>query len=202
LVRGEQSSPRIAWEMDRQIRELLSRLKHAPVHHLRHILVRCVELSSLIEDGKPDFLFSSCKRDRYNLDGVECIYFAEDEETARAEHRCQDHPDQSFRPICMFFTDASLNVLDLTKASVRKPLALSDKDLRAPWERARQATRTQLLGTAVSQQRRFAAIRYPSDAARAHGFRGHNVVIFRTAVRRPGFIRVLGERKRSLQRWP
>ena len=190
------------WGMHEDIRELLSRLDHALVRRVRHRLVRCVELSSLIEDGKPDFLFTSGKRDRYNLDGVGCIYFAEDEETARAEHRCQDHPDQSFRPVCMFFADASLNVLDLTMPSVRKTLALTEKDLNAPWERARHPTRAQLLGTAVSNQRKFDAVRYPSDAARAHGFSGHNVVIFRACVRRPSFVRVLGAAKKPLQGWP
>lgn len=188
--------------MDDGIQDILSRLKQVPVRRLRHTLVRCVELSSLMEDGKPDFLFTSGKRDRYNLDGIQCIYFAEDEETARAEHRCQDHPAQGFRPLCMFFADASLNVLDLTMRSVRKALALTDKDLRAPWERVRHPTRTQLLGTAISKQRKLAAIRYPSDAARAHGFRGQNVVIFRACVRRPSFVRVLGERKKPLQCWP
>ncbi|HKQ37045.1 MAG TPA: RES family NAD+ phosphorylase [Verrucomicrobiae bacterium] len=188
--------------MDEEIWDLLSRLKQAPLRRIRHTLVRCVELGSLMENSKPDFLFTSGKRDRYNLDGVECIYFAQDEETARAEHRCQDHPAQSFRPVCMFFADASLNILDLTLRSVRKALDLTEKDLRAPWERVRHPTRTQLLGTAVNKQGKFAGIRYPSDAARAHGFRGHNVVIFRACVRRPSFVRVLGEHKRRLQSWP
>lgn len=188
--------------MDHEITELLSRLKHLPVQRLRHTLVRCVELGSLIEDGKPNFLFTSGKRDRYNLDGVKCIYFAEDEETARAEHRCQDRPAASLQPVCMFFARVSLTVVDLTQKSVRKKLGFTKKDFRVPWERVRRPTKSQLLGTAVSKQRGFAAIRYPSDAARAHRFPGTNVVVFQDSVRRPNFVRVLGPRKKPLQKWP
>lgn len=188
--------------MDREITELLSRLEKLPVRRLRHTLVRCVELDSLIEDGKPDFLFSSGKRDRYNLDGVKCIYFAEDEETARAEHRCQDHPAPSLQPVCMFFAKVALTVVDLTQASIREKLGFTRKDFHVLWERVRRPTKSQLLGTAVSKQRKFAAIRYPSDAARAHRFPGHNVVIFRDCIRRPNFVRVLEPRKTPLQSWP
>ncbi len=188
--------------MDDEIREILAHLRRLRPRRMRHTLVRCVELGSLIEDGKPEFLYTSGKRDRYNLDGVKCIYFAEDEETARAEHRCQDHPKHSVRPVCMFFAEVSLTVVDLTLASVRKTLDFSEENLRAPWERARCATRSQLLGTAVSKQRLFGAVRYPSDAARAHGFSGHNMVIFRDCLRRPSYVRVLGAAKKPLQRWP
>jgi RES domain-containing protein len=188
--------------MDDQIREILALLERLRPRRMRHTLVRCVELDSLIANGKPDFLYTSQKRDRYNLDGVQCIYFAEDEETARAEHRCQDHPKHSFRPVCMFFAEASLNVVDLTLASVRKALGFTEESLRAPWERANCATRSQLLGTAVSKQRSFGAVRYPSDAARANGFSGHNMVIFRDCLRRPSYVRVLGAAKKPLQQWP
>jgi RES domain-containing protein len=189
--------------MDREIKELLSLLlKKLPVRRLRHTLARCVELESLIENGEPDFLFTSGKRDRYNLDDVECIYFAENEETARAEHRCQDHPARSLQPVCMFFAEVSLPIVDLTQNSVRETLGLTKKDFHVPWERTGKPTKSQLLGTAVSRQRCFAAIRYPSDAARVHRFPGHNLVIFRDCVRRPNFVRVLGPGKKRLQSWP
>src|SRR5688572_18120114 len=182
--------------------ELLERLTRTSPRRIRKTLVRCVELTSLAGNGEPDFLLTSGKKDRYNLAGVDCIYFAEDEETARAEHRCQDTPARMFQPVCMFFAAVSLKVLDLSDRAIRQKLRFTEKDLRVPWERARRPTRSQLLGTAVSKQRVFAAIRYPSDAARAHGFAGHNVVIFRRCVRRPDYVRVLGPTKKPLQRWP
>jgi RES domain-containing protein len=188
--------------MDREITELLSRLEELPARRLRHTLVRCVELVPLIENGKPDFLFTSGKRDRYNLDGVKCIYFAEDEETARAEHRCQDHPAPSLQPVCMYFAEVSLTIVDLTQKRVCENLGFNKRDFHVPWERVRRPTKSQLLGTALSKQQKFAAVRYPSDAARAHRFRGHNLVIFRDCVRRPNFVRVLGPGKKPLEKWP
>ena len=65
------------------IDELVGLLSQIRGLRIQKTLARCVELRSLIENGEPDFLFTSGKRDRYNLDGIECIYFAEDEETAR-----------------------------------------------------------------------------------------------------------------------
>src|SRR5258705_7023794 len=86
-------------ENTEELRRLLERV---PARRMRKTLVRCVALDALMEDGEPDFLFTSGKRDRFNLEGVDCIYFAEDEETARAEHRCQDRP-RRFKPVCTFF---------------------------------------------------------------------------------------------------
>ena len=187
--------------MQKEINELLGLLKELPHRRVRKTLVRCVELDSLIANGKPDFLFTSGKADRYNLKGIACLYFAEDEETARAEHRCQDTPAQVHRPVCMFFAEVSLNVVDLTDKAVRKKLGFTERDLGTAWERARTPTRSQLLGTAVSKLGTFSAIRYPSDAARAYRFAGKNMVVFRQCVRRPLFVRVLGPWKKTLQSW-
>ena len=188
-------------EVENTITELLGLLEGVPARRMRKTLVRCVALEALMEDGEPDFLFTSGKRDRFNLEGVGCIYFAEDEETARAEHRCQDEP-RTFHPVCTFFAAVVLDVLDLSDKVIRHKLGFSEKELRAPWERVQRPTRSQLLGTALSQHRQMAAIQYPSDAARAHGFAGYNVVIFRKSVRRPNYVRVLGPGKKPLQSWP
>ena len=188
-------------EVENTITELRELLEGVPARRMRKTLVRCVALEALMEDGEPDFLFTSGKRDRFNLEGVDCIYFAEDEETARAEHGCQDQP-RTFHPVCTFFAAVVLDVLDLSDKAVRLNLGLTEKELRAPWERAQRPTRSQVLGTALSQHGQMAAIRYPSDAARAHGFAGHNVVIFRKRVRRPNYVRVLGPTRKALQSWP
>lgn len=183
--------------------EYLEKLTHAPTQHMRRILVRCVGLLPLIEGGKPDYLLTTGEADRYNLDGVRCIYFAEDERTAHSEHRCQLRSASGMhQPVCAFFAEVNLaRVLDLGNASVRRKFGITARDLRAAWERAKKPIKTQLLGSAVSRLGTIAAIRYPSDAARAKGFRGYNVVIFRDSVRRPDFVRVLGS-KRPLQAWP
>jgi hypothetical protein len=57
-----------------------------------------------------------------------------------------------------------------------------------------------LIGSAVSQQQAIAAIRFPSDAARAAEFVGFNVAIFCECVRRPDFVRILGPTKKPLQK--
>jgi hypothetical protein len=76
------------------------------------------------------------------------------------------------------------------------------RDLSSAWQFARSPTRSQLLGLAVSQQTRFSAIRFPSDAAQAAGFSGFNVVVFQDSIQRPDFIRILGPTKKALQQWP
>ena len=184
--------------MDKRIKELHRLLESIPARRIRKTLVRCVALDALMGNGRPDFLFTSGKRDRFNLEGIECIYFAEDEETARAEHRCQEKR-RTFQPVCTFFAAVALDVLDLSDKAIRGKLGFTENDLKAPWERVPRPTRSQLLGTTLSQHGAIAAIRYPSDAARAHGFVGHNVVIFRKAVRRPNFVRVLSPNKKPLQ---
>jgi RES domain-containing protein len=204
LLSGEpkQGTLKLRYGVQKELNELLGLLRELPDRRVRKTLVRCVELDSLIASGKPDFLFTSGKADRYNVKDIDCLYFAEDEETARAEHRCQDTPAQMHRPVCMFFANVSLNVVDLTDKAVRKSMGFTEKDLAAAWERARNPTRSQLLGTAVNKLATFAAIRYPSDAARAHGFAGNNMVVFRGCVRRSCFVRVLGPGRRTLQCWP
>ena len=65
---------------------MLTVLANAPVRRLHATLVRCVALSPLIGSGAVDYLFTSGKANRYNPAGVECVYFSEDERTARAEY--------------------------------------------------------------------------------------------------------------------
>jgi hypothetical protein len=50
-------------------------------------------------------------------------------------------------------------VLDLEDQAVTKKLKLKVRDLRATWRTAPGPTKTRWLGTAISQQQRFAAIR-------------------------------------------
>jgi hypothetical protein len=62
-------------------------LAGAPVEPLRATLVRCVAMLPLTAGGTPDYLFTSGRANRCNPAGVDCIYFSQDERTARAEYR-------------------------------------------------------------------------------------------------------------------
>src|SRR5687768_13066625 len=120
---------------DARFREIAERLSDLPTQRMGLILVRCVGLLPLIESGEPDYLLTTGEPDRFNTKGVKCIYFAEDERTARAEHRCQMQAGLH-QPVCLFFAEVNLErVLDLSKATVRKWLGITPKDLRAAWER-------------------------------------------------------------------
>ena len=83
-----------------------SALATVPVRRLKATLVRCVALRPLIEVGSPDFLFTSGRANRYNPVGVACVYFSEDERTARAEYdRRATHRSGALQPLGTFFAD-------------------------------------------------------------------------------------------------
>jgi RES domain-containing protein len=183
------------------LRSIAAALPSAPARKLRATLVRRVPLSPLIESGAVDYLFMSGRPSRFNTAGVRCVYFAEDEATAEAEYERHTWPLR--QPFATFFADVELAaVLDLCSAGTLKTLNLTPRDLQANWARAKRPTVAQLLGEAMSQQARLAAIRYPSDAARMKGFAGANVVIFRDSLRRPDHVHILGPTKKPLQKWP
>ena len=184
--------------------QLLRTLAAAPVHPLRGTLVRCVALLNLTAAGAPDYLFASGRPNRYNPAGVNCVYFSQDLRTALAEYlRPFGTGAGEFQPLGTYFAEVDLaNILDLAREPTRRALRLKPADLTACWRGAPKPTRTQLLGLAVSQQRRIAAIRFPSDAARAAGFSGFNIVMFRDSIHRPDSVRILGPSSRPLQKWP
>jgi hypothetical protein len=92
-------------------------------------------------------------------------------------------------------------VLDLTDPATRDAFKLKPKDLVAAWQRAIKPTRTQLLGLAASE-RGVSAVRFSSDAARVHGLRGCNVVIFPRGMQVSDRVHILGPTKQPLQTWP
>jgi RES domain len=175
----------------------------APVSSLEGEWVRCVAVQPLAAAGPPNYLFTSGKPNRFNTAGVHCVYFSEDERTAREEYARRLAGQAARQPVAIYVARVKLaQVLDLANPNTCQALGLGAKHLSAAWIRARQALRTQLLGLAVSQQHVISAIRFPSDAARASGFAGFNVVIFRDAVRRPDFVKILGPTSKPLQQWP
>lgn len=151
----------------------------------------------------PEFLWASGKPNRYNPAGTECIYFAETLELAMLEYfRYLRSLESNPAPFTTFFADAKLPCLDLADAKVVSALTLTVGDLHAPWRLRTSPTKTQLLGLAVSRQKRFAAIRYASDAAMAEGRTGSNYAIFRDGIESPAHLTVLTGKLVAVQKWP
>ncbi len=174
-----------------------------PVRAFEGELVRCVAVQPLAAAGPPNYLFPSGKPNRFNPTGVHCVYFSEDEKTARAEYARRLAGHAARQPVAIYIAKVKLSrVLDLADRETCAALGLGAKHLSAAWMRAHQAVRTQLLGLAVSEQHVISAIRFPSDAARASGFTGFNLVIYRDAVRSPDFVKILGPTAKPLRQWP
>jgi RES domain-containing protein len=175
----------------------------APVRPLKATLVRCVALLPLTAGGTPDYLFTSGQANRYNPPGVRCVYFSENEATARLEYARRFGKSRAAQqPLGIYFAEVGLTkVLDLADATTRDALKLRLKDLAVAWQLARRPTRTQLLGLAADKGL-VAAIRFPSDAARAEGSSGFNVVIFHDGVQAPDYVHILGPMKKPLKKWP
>ena len=186
-----------------QLEAIERALRLAPLRRLRATLVRCVALLPLTAAGVPDYLFTSGKANRYNPGGVQCVYFSEDEATARLEYaRRFGTGSGALQPAGLYFAEVGLTkVLDMDDPMTRDAFKFRLKDLEVTWQLARRPTRTQLLGLAASTAG-VAAIRFPSDAARAKGSLRCNVVIFRDGVQTPDFVRILGPTKKPLQKWP
>lgn len=183
---------------------IIKALELVPVIELCGTLARLVPLGDLVKNSPSDFLFTSGKPNRYNPAGIECVYFSEDEATARLEYARQwANLRASKQPIVTYFAEVRLRrVLDLTSRKTLEALKLKSRDLHRTWRGADRPTVTQLLGEAVSEHSRIPAIRYPSDAAKTTGRSGCNVVIYRSNVRRPNSVRVLGPDKKPLGKWP
>lgn len=176
-------------------------LATAPGEELRAVtLPRIVERRALESRRPPDFLFTSGRPGRYHPAGVEGVYFSADGATAGAEfdRYWQGRATQRV----LYFCRASARVLDLTNPAIVTALGLREPDLFAPWRLAITPTPTQQLGAVVAGQRRFAGVRFPSDAARERGFAGANLVFFRSALAPPARVEILDDAGQVLQAWP
>ena len=166
-------------------RALLSALTGIAGRPLTVTAFRAVPLKPFVayvqREGRPNLRFMSGASNRYNLAGTPCLYVAEEDETARVGLR------HGFDGIAVdeaiFHVKCELTrVLDLTDAAVCAALGVTDKNLLAPWETAKRPTTTQRLGEVVLRGRRFDAIRFPSNAMRAIGKAGVNLVIAEAAA--------------------
>lgn len=183
-------------------------LSKAPTRRVEATLVRVVAAAALFPPGEPaspDFLFTSGKQNRFNLSGTDCLYFSESEATALVEYRrqFQGFPHRGKQPVTLFFAEVRLqHVLDLADEDTRRRLGVTLKDLESNWGYGLPPTTAQRLGEAVATQSTISAIRYRSVAAIKAGTAGVNVVVFKTNLRSPDFVHILGPKKRPIQKLP
>lgn len=168
-------------------------------------LYRCVERGALESSSPPSFLLVTGKPGRYNPDGVHCVYWGEDPEQSLLEYRRYMEsigldPDSS--PFTTYAAEAKLAVLDLGDPGILGELDLTEADLHTGWRTSRAPTSTQLLGKALARQKRFTAIRFPSDAAFQKGLRAFNWVAYRDSIQSPLFLKVLSGGGIPGQGWP
>lgn len=161
---------------------------------------RIVERAALERPTKPDFLFTSGNPGRYNPRGIYALYAAEDQSTAGAE--AERYRGGRTTQSVVYWAKPSAVVLDLSSAANLAALGLTGADLFANWRFAPTPTPCQLLGQAIAAQTRLAGIRFPSDAAKARGFTGYNVVFFKAAVVSPSSLIVSDDVGTEVQRWP
>lgn len=165
-------------------------------------LRRFVAKDALYSRTPPDFLCTTGYAYRVNTAASLALYGAEDATTAGAEW--ERHAKKSPRLLTqvLYFIDLNLPVVDLGDAAVLAAVQLTEADLQAPWEFQPAPTKLQLFGDAVAQQRRFGAVRFPSDAARERGFKGFNFVMFPSAIVSPMSVVIRDDTGTDIQRWP
>lgn len=186
---------------------MATQVASVPTVSLSRRMVRCVPDLDLNPGSTPDYLFASGRPNRFNAAGVKCVYFADDEQTAREEYSYHWSGGMDmFQPLATYWTDVTLErVIDLSDHSVLNHLGMAVADLYAMWPGAAAPTPTQILGMIVVKTTgagRISAIRYPSAAMRRAGKTGFNIAIFPGCVIAPDHVRVLGKKGKVLQQWP
>jgi len=126
------------------------------------------------------------------------LYFGTDVTVTRAEYeemwKGLGGADQ---PATEFIAEVNLQrVRDLTSPATLKALKSMPKRFSRTGAGQNTPTLTQLLGRAISEDKSFSAIRYPSAAT---GKGGLNLVIFRDCVSPPDFVNILGPTRKPLQ---
>jgi len=166
-------------------------------------LYRCVPQLHFDGGRPPTYFFASRRANRCNPADVECLYFSEDEATASAEYRSAwKGLPAKHQPKLTYVARVRLaHVLDLGNPEISRTLRLKEEDFYGPW-RLRGRTRLQRLGLAVSVQKRIAAIRFPSAAARSEKAAGWNMAIFKAALAAPSRVEILGDGTRPLEVLP
>ena len=175
-------------------------LRDAPTSPYHGNLVRCLPHLTFLGGTPPSFLFTSGRPNRGNPRGVDCLYLAEDRETALAEYE-KYWPDP--QPELTFHGQLKAEaILDLGDSGCATHFELEDGDFFAPFRLVTTRTKLQQIGAAIGRQTRVVAIRFPSEARHALGEVGYNFVIYRDSLQSPNFLRILGPGGASLEDWP
>ena len=179
-------------------------LSSIPTRPVDAVFARCVPQLDFDFGDPPRYLFGSGRAKRFNPDGVRCIYFSEGDRVADAEYAggWGTFAD-SLQPKLTFHARVRIaHVLDLETPDILGKLKVREADLFGPWRLATEPTRLQLLGAAISRQKRIAAIRFPSRAARNLEPPGWNVAIFLEPLRAPDRVEILGRAGKRLEVLP
>lgn len=165
-------------------------------------LRRFVSRDALANFTPPDYLYTTGYAYRVNTGASLALYGAEDAATSGAEWERHTNKSPRLLSQVLYFIEVNLPVVDLGNPAVLASLQLAECDLQEAWEFVPAPTKLQLLGDAVARQKRFGAVRFPSDAARIRGFLGYNLAIFRSAVSAPMSVIVRDDDGNEIQRWP
>lgn len=176
-------------------------LATAPTSTFCGKLLRAV--AQLSFDKSRKYLFTSSKRNRCNPAGVDCVYLAEDRDTAQTEYDKYFTDEDDHQP-CLTFTGdlRAAAVLDLGDAATCAHLGLSDADFYGAFRTQASETRLEALGRALARQKRICAVRFPSDAMHKKSKIGFNFAVFKAALSAPDSLVILGLGGASLDKWP
>lgn len=173
----------------------------APTRLFSGKLLRAVAQMSF--DMSRQYLFTSAKRNRCNPAGVDCIYLAEDRDTAQSEY------DKYFTDVgdhqpCLTFTGhlKAAAIIDLGDAATCTYLGLDEANFYGAFRTRTDETRLEALGRAVARQKSICAIRFPSEAMNAESKTGLNFAVFKAALAAPDSLIILGPAGASLDKWP
>lgn len=134
---------------DAELKQVLAGL---PTLHMAGLLLRCVPQLDF-DAGKPRrYLLASGLRNRCNPKDIACLYFSEEEETARAEYEAQWRGTPKEHQPKLTFTARIIlrSVLDLGDTRVIEGLQLTDEDLFGNWLLKASPTPLQKLGKEIA----------------------------------------------------
>src|SRR3954468_7304044 len=98
--------------MELQDEPLLEALRKVRPIKVSSIWISATPFFELCQNNPPNWLFTANKPGRYHPKGVPCVYFAENDRTAKAEHFCND--ESGLQPLVYYHARVCLQrTLDL-----------------------------------------------------------------------------------------
>lgn len=175
-------------------------LSTAPTRGFKGRLFRCLPQLTFDSCRPPRYLFTSGKANRCNPEGIDCLYMAEDRDTAQAEYDSyypKPEPQLIYQANC-----ETTAILDLADSATVAHFGLETNDLFEGFRLAKKVTPLQRLGATIAGQEVVSAMRFPSKARHSKGETGYNLAIFPAALIAPNFLEILGNGLNPLERWP